>query len=275
MADESDKNPADDSLRAFLGAELAPHEPRDPMVSARETSRPELPKRFYDKVSLEPREEGYALTLDGRTARTPARKLLMVSDKALAEALAAEWAAQDTHIDPAAMPLTRLINVGLDRMPLAMAESRADIARYAGNDMLFYRADAPERLVQWQIRLWNPVLEWAQTMLGVRFTTGIGIVHLRQEEASLAAVAAHLERCDDPLVLTGLHVVTTLTGSALLALALREGAFPANQIWDAAHADEDFQIALWGDDDEALARRAIRRREYDAAALVLSRLKDA
>ncbi|MGL4727298.1 MAG: ATP12 family chaperone protein [Bosea sp. (in: a-proteobacteria)] len=270
MADKPTENPPDDSLRTFLGAELSPSEPRDPMVSARENKARELPKRFYEKVGLEQREDGYALTLDGRLARTPARKLLMVSDKALAEALVAEWAAQGTHIDPGMMPLTRLINVGLDRMPLAMAESRAEIARYAGNDMLLYRADSPERLVERQNMLWNPVLAWAETMLGARFVTGIGIIHVPQDSAALAAVEAHLENHDDPLALTALHVVTTLTGSALLALALAEGAFPANQLWDAAHADEDFQIALWGEDDEALARRAFRRCEYDAAALVLA-----
>jgi chaperone required for assembly of F1-ATPase len=265
------KLPEDDSLRAFLGTGFGVEAARDPMVAARETMRPEPPKRFYRQAGLEERDGGFALTLDGRLARTPARGLLMLKDRVLAEALAAEWQAQGTHVDPAAMPLTRIVNVALDRMGDAMEATRKEIAAYAGSDMLLYRAETPERLVERQARIWNPVLDWAADRLGARLRTGAGIVHVPQDEAALAGIAARLEGEGDPLRLVALHVVTTLTGSAILALALADGALDANGAWDAAHLDEDFQIELWGQDDEALARRAFRRAEYDAAALVLSR----
>jgi chaperone required for assembly of F1-ATPase len=265
----------DESLRAFLGATPGPGEAPDPMVAARGAMRPQLPKRFYAEAGLAAREDGFALTLDGRPARTPGRRPLALADRALAEALRGEWAAQGERIDPGQMPLTRLVNVALDRMPDAMAATRDEIARYARSDLMFYRADSPERLVERQKALWDPALAWARDALGARFATGIGIVHVPQPPESLEAVAAHLERIDDPLALTALHIVTTLTGSALLALALGRGALSPNAVWDAAHVDEDVQIEIWGDDDEALARRAFRRREFDAAALVLARLSQA
>jgi chaperone required for assembly of F1-ATPase len=273
MGDDRDNGelPEDEGLRAFLGRGFGVEAARDPMVAARETMRPEPPKRFYSQAGLEERDGGFALTLDGRPARTPARNLLMLKDRGLAEALAAEWQAQGTHIDPAAMPLTRLLNVALDRMGDAMGPTRDEIAAYAGNDMLLYRADAPDSLVERQARVWNPVLDWAAGQLGARLRTGAGIIHVPQDEAALAAIAAHLAGEADPLRLVALHVVTTLTGSAILALALAGGALDPDGAWDAAHLDEDFQIGLWGHDDEALARRAFRRAEYDAAALVLSR----
>jgi chaperone required for assembly of F1-ATPase len=273
MAGDRDngKLPDDEGLRAFLGTGFGVEAARDPMVAARETMRPEPPKRFYSQAGLEEREGGFALTLDGKLARTPARNLLMLKDRVLAEALAAEWQAQDTHIDPAAMPLTRLVNVALDRMADAMEPTREEIAAYAGNDMLLYRAETPDKLVERQARVWNPVLDWASERLGASLRTGTGIIHVPQDAAALEAIAAHLEGETDPPRLVALHVVTTLTGSAILALALSHGALDANGAWDAAHLDEDFQIELWGQDDEALARRAFRRREYDAAALVLKR----
>jgi chaperone required for assembly of F1-ATPase len=261
----------DDKLRAFLGAGFGVEAARDPMVAARETMRPGPPKRFYKEAGLEQREGGFALTLDGRLAHTPARNLLMLKNRSLAEALAAEWQAQGTHIDPAAMPLTRLVNVALDRMGDAMEPVREEIAAYAGNDLLLYRADAPESLVERQARIWDPVLDWAASTLGARLRTGVGIIHVPQDKAALERIAAHLAGEADPLRLTALHVVTTLTGSAMLALALAGRAIDANGAWDAAHLDEDFQIELWGQDDEALARRAFRRAEYDAATLVLAR----
>ncbi len=254
-------------------------ERRDPMVAARETMRPEQPKRFYKNVGLTPIEDAqghtlHALTLDGRMARTPARNRLAVQNRALAEALAAEWAAQAEIIDAATMPLTRLVNVALDRVPLAMDETRAEIASYAGNDLLFYRADAPEMLVARQIALWDPPLVWAARRFGAPFRTSVGILHVPQETAALAAIADSLAAIGDPLQLAALHVVTTLTGSALLALASAEGALSADAAWEAAHVDEDVQAEIWGADMEAAARRAYRRKEYDAAALVLTHCRN-
>ena len=67
-----------------------------------------------------------------------------------------------------------------------------------------------------------------------------------------------------------MHVVTTLTGSALIALALAEQELDVEAAWTAAHVDEDWNMEQWGRDEIALERRAARRAEFDAAALVLS-----
>ncbi len=257
------------STDEFMQRFVDPERVADPMRSAQQSQRHGLPKRFYAEVTLEPAGEAFAIALDGRQAKTPARHVLATAPLPLAEALAQEWRRQDTVIDPATMPLTRLVNVGLDRMPLAMAETRAEIAAYAASDFLCYRADFPERLVEQQALHWDPVLEWAATALGAHFTLSKGVVHVAQPEVSLAIVAQRLDAVGDPLSLTALSLVTTMTGSVLLALALAEGALDANAVWTAAHVDEDVQIGIWGEDDEALVRRANRRRDFDAAALVL------
>jgi chaperone required for assembly of F1-ATPase len=189
----------------------------------------------------------------------------------MAEAIAAEWRAQRDVIDPATMPVTGLANSAIDGVAARMAETREAVLAYAGTDLLYYRAGEPEGLVARQRALWDPLLAWAEERHGVRFVLAEGVMHVAQPEATLAALAADLARCDDPFRLAGLHLATTLTGSALIAFALAEGAIEAERAWAAAHVDEDWNVAQWGEDAEAAERRARRHADFRAAALVLGR----
>ena len=180
--------------------------------------------------------------------------------------IAAEWERQRETIDPANMPLTRLLNSAIDGVAHTMAETRADILSYAGSDLLCYRAEEPDTLVARQAHAFDPVLRWAAESLGARFNVATGVMHVAQPPAALAAISAALEAFDDPVALAALSVMTTLTGSALLALAVARGFLPAGAAWRAAHIDEDFQTERWGEDAEAVARREARWREFEAAA---------
>ena len=236
-----------------------------PGTVSRESS---LPARFYTDVSVREADDGFGIALDGRPVRTPARHLLMFPATTLAEAAASEWRGQGKRIDPATMPLTSLANIALDRVTAEMEAVRAEIRAYAATDLVCYRAEAPEGLVARQAALWDPVLGWAEAAFGAPFAIAGGIVHVDQPEASLDRVTEALVP-HGALALAAIHVVTTLTGSALLALGLDCRAYDVETIWRAAHVDEDWQIENWGTDAEAAARRAARRREFDAAALVL------
>ena len=243
------------------------HTPDDPMRAAQTNMRPELPKRFYRDVTVIAVEGGHAIALDGRTARTPARAPLVVARAMVAEGLAAEWRAVADRIDPALMPLTRLACSAIDGVAHARAPVAAEIARYAGTDLVCYRADRPTELARRQALAWDPVLAWAGTRLGVRLAVTTGIGHVGQPDGLATAVLAALP--GEPLALAAVHTVTTLTGSALLALALAEGHLDVPSVWAAAHVDEDWNIELWGQDAEAAARRAFRFSDMDAAGLVL------
>lgn len=232
--------------------------------------RQPLPRRFYKTAAVEARGDDYAVLLDGRRARTPGRKVLAVRDAAIAEALAAEWNAQGEHIDPQTMPLTRIVNSALDGVAGAMTEVQAEIVRYAGSDLVCYRAEGPGRLVERQGEVWDPVIRWAHEQLGARFMLAEGIIHVAQTPEALAAVRGAIAGYD-PLRLAALSVATTLTGSALLALAVAHRALSAEEAWNAAQVDEDWQRSQWGDDPEALRQRAARWRDMAAAALILSR----
>ncbi|HSM40622.1 MAG TPA: ATP12 family protein [Afifellaceae bacterium] len=242
----------------------------DPVSKARKLSAPVLLKRFYKHAEAIEEESSFSLCLDGKRANTPARNPISVTGRSLAEALAAEWNAQGENIDPAAMPVTRLVNSAIDGVAPRMAEVRADILAYAGTDALCYRADEPEGLVAEQNRHWDPVIDHVQRALGVRFTLAGGVVHVEQPAETLDAVRTFLDRVDDPFRLAGLHVVTTITGSALLALAHCGGVFYSEDLWVAAHVDEDWNIRQWGEDAEAAARRDKRHRDFRAAALAVT-----
>ena len=231
-----------------------------------------LPRRFYRDVGLGATLGGFAILLDGRPVRTPAKNGLELPNERLATAVAQEWAAQGVHIDPHSMPLTKLSNTALDRVRSREEEIVEEIAAFAGSDLVCYRAASPASLVEAQAAAWDPALDWADENLGARFVVVTGLVHQPQPAESVArvrtALAAH-----DAFALTALHNMTSLTGSALFALAHAAGAFDLETIWVAAHVDEDFQIAAWGTDAEAEARRASRWGDMQAAGrlLVLSR----
>ncbi len=263
-------------MREDLTHQLAPGpgEAIDPVEMARRDQRKKLPKRFYKEAAALLTDGAYALALDGRTARTPAGNLLATPSQALTAALAAEWNALVDDIDPAAMPVTCIVNSALDGVARDPAPVAEEIVRYAGSDMLLYRAGEPDGLVKAQAAAWDPVLAWAREDLGARFVLTEGVMFVIQPDHVSAAIAKAVESATGQgptgvLRLAALHVLTTLTGSALLALAVARGRLDVREAWTAAHVDEDFQIGVWGQDAEALARRAIRWKEAQAAAVML------
>ena len=235
-----------------------------------------LPKRIYKAVTLAEVQDvdlgRFRILLDGKPVRTPTRALLAVPTKALAEAIASEWDAQGEHIDPASMPLTRLANSAVDGVRGREAAVRADIVTYAGSDLLCYRAPEPEALVRRQAGLWDPVLAWGREALGAHLQVGKGLMPVTQPDAAQHAVARALQG-QSAFALAALHAMTTLTGSALLALAHARGRLTAEQAWAAAHVDEDWQIGTWGEDAEAAARRQLRWCEMQAASRMLALLR--
>ena len=242
--------------------------PVEPQEVARRSMKPQLRARFYeDAVVGEAADGGHPVLLDGRAVRTPARRPLAAPTQALAEAIAAEWRAQQEHVDPATMPLTRLANSIIDGVAAQPEPVRDEIEKYLGTDLLFYRAEGPEGLLASQAKHWDPLIGWARDAHGARFVLAQGVIHASQPQEAMAAMAKVIP--SEPWPLGAVNVVTTLTGSALIALALAAGRITADEAWTIAHVDEDWNMETWGRDEMALQRRSFRRRELDAAADVL------
>lgn len=240
----------------------------DPLLAARLKARQNLPKRFYKAATIGAHGDvSHVLLLDGRPARTPAKRLIAFETPVIGQLVAAEWNAQGETINPATMPATRLANTAIDGMAEAAGAVRDEIAAYAGSDLVCYRAESPEQLTVLQTRSWDPLIDLARGW-GMPLQAAAGVVHVAQEEASLARAREMLEAMDG-MSLAAMHVATTLTGSFVIAMALWRGDIEPDAAWQAAHVDEDWQISLWGEDAEAAARRAYRHSEFNAAVAVI------
>ena len=239
---------------------------------SREKSTGTRRKRFYTKVGVNAGDDGHSVTLDEKTIRTPSRNALVVPSRAVADLMAAEWTAQQEFIDPLSMPITRLANSVLDAISTEeqITAVRDDIAKYFGSDLLFYRASHPEALIARETAAWDPVLFWAAEDLGAHFILAEGVMHVSQPQQALAAARGALPT--DSWRVAALHMVTTITGSALLALAFLRGRLSADEVWAAAFVDEDWNAEKWGLDEEAAARRAARKVDFEGAVAVLRAL---
>ncbi len=225
-------------------------------------------KRFYAEVSVGAGEDGWHVLLDGKPVKTPLGRPLEAPSEPLAKALAEEWRAQTGEIDRSSMLLNRLVNTAIDGARGREAEIRAAVLSYAASDLVCYRAEHPAGLRARQAGAWDPILEWAEATLGVRLRTSEGVMPVRQEEAHMHRLA-DLIADEDAFALTSILAMTTLTGSALIALAHAKDRLSLEAAWSAAHIDEDWQTARWGIDAEAAARRARRFAEMEAASRFL------
>lgn len=243
---------------------------KDPEQRARELSKRELPKRFYKEAVHAPVDGGFAIHLDGRPVKTPSKALLLLPDDVVAAAVAAEWHAQEKVINPGIMPLTRIANSAQDAVSARMGDVADELTKFCGTDALCYRADDPDSLVDIQRKLWDPILNWAEELLGGRFVLVEGLIHQEQPEALLAAYRKDIGALA-PLELAALHTATTICGSAIIALAVSKGHLSVEDAWVAAFVEEDFNIDRWGADAEAAQVRAYKRKEFDAACLILTR----
>ncbi|CAD7033995.1 ATPase [Pseudorhizobium halotolerans] len=258
---------------------------RDEFKDLEETSHPDptrraqiqmkrpLPKRFYKQVSVGEDEGGYAILLDGRPVRTPAKNPLTAPTAGLAELMRAEWDAQGESVDPQTMPVTKLVNTAIDGVALDPQAVFEDILRFSASDLLCYRADAPEELVARQCERWDPLIDWAASELGARFILIEGVMPQEQPREATSAFAVTLRKYDSPIELACLHTVTTLTGSAIIALAFAEGRLSPEEAWSLAHLDEDWTEEHWGVDAEARLRRERRHEEFSASVAAFKSLR--
>ena len=212
-------------------------------------------KRFYRESAAVAATQGFSIHLDGKPMQTPAKNALTVPSQALAEAIAAEWQSQGDAINPAALPLTRLVSTAIDRVIPRRQEVIAEIAKYGGTDLLCYRAATPPELAARQQAMWQSLLDWADQRFGARLVVTESITPVDQPQAALAAleraIASH-----DAMTLAALHLATAACGSVVLGLALVERRLSPVEAFATAQLDEDFQIERWGEDPEQTKRRA-------------------
>jgi chaperone required for assembly of F1-ATPase len=228
-------------------------------------------KRFWNDAAVADDAAGFAIRLDGRPVRTPARATLVVPTRALADAIAAEWATQGDDIDPRTMPLTGLANAAIDHAARDPAIFTATLTPFAETDLLCYRDDRDPALAAEQAAAWNPLLAWAESRFAIEFTLASGVMHIAQPAASIAALQAALHALP-PFRLAPMAPLVTISGSLVAALAVEAGARDAASLWPTLCLDQLYQERKWGSDAQAAAQRAAHERDWLSAARFLSLL---
>jgi len=229
-------------------------------------------KRFWEKAEAVATDAGFAITLDGRRVKTPAKADLFLPTEELATAIVAEWNGVGETIDPREMPLTGLANAAIDRIGPAKTDFASGIARYGESDLTCYRAEGPDPLVAWQRECWDALLEWARRRYDVDFALCTGVIHVEQPADTVRKLNHEVARLD-AFQLAGLSPMVTIGGSLVAALAVHEEMMPAEAAWEAISLDDRWQLEQWGDDAEARAALDARRRDFLAAAQFLELLR--
>lgn len=224
-------------------------------------------KRFWKETAIREDESGFGISLDGRPVKTPAKQTLVAPTRALAEAIAAEWDAQEAQVDPLSMPFTRSANAAIDKVAPQHGEVAEMIAAYGDSDLLCYRAEYPEELVERQAAQWDPFLDWAADVLGARLEPRNGVMHAPQNPQALSALAGRVHDMS-PFQLAGFHDLVSLSGSLILGLAATRNVQPVQAIWSISRLDEIWQAEEWGADDQAEAAAQVKEQAFTHAKQV-------
>ncbi len=228
-------------------------------------------KRFWDAVTIEGSDSGFQVLLDGRVIKTPAKAAFEIPSRALAEAAAEEWAAQEGHVRPDSMPITRAVNSAIDKVQPQRQAVLDLLLEYCDTDLLCYRAESPEGLVARQTKEWDPCLHWIRATFGVQMIAVAGVIHHPQPPDVVPCFRAYTESWS-PFQITGLHDLVVLSGSFVLGLAVLEGHLGAEEAWRLSRLDEDWQAEQWGVDEEAAEMAEVKRADFLAAARFLESL---
>lgn len=218
-------------------------------------------KRFWKEATVEEEAGAFAVRLDGRPVKTPAKRSLLMPTRAMAEVVAAEWDAQEGEVKPDLMPATKTVNAAIDKVATQRAEVADMLAAYGDADLLCYRADRPESLVARQAAEWDPMLDWGQEALGVRLELRTGVMHMPQDPKALGVLAERTHALS-VYELAAFHDLVSMSGSLILAFAAAEQARPAEDIWAISRLDEIWQAEQWGKDDEAEALAEVKKDSF-------------
>lgn len=231
-------------------------------------------KRFWKEASIAADENGFRIELDGRPVRTPAKTLVVVPTRAMAAEIAAEWDAQVEQINPESMPVTRSANAALDKVATQFDEVAAMLSAYGGSDLLCYRADHPDALIERQAKSWDPLLDWLDESFGVRLVLQAGVMPVAQDEKGQAILHDRVRQLT-PFEMAAFHDLVSLSGSLVIALAVIEGRISPEEGWDLSRIDERWQEEQWGEDDEATALATRKKGEFLTAAKIWQHLQSA
>ncbi|MEP5937096.1 MAG: ATP12 family protein [Erythrobacter sp.] len=218
-------------------------------------------KRFYKQADVKELGGSWQVTLDERPLKTVGGKQQIVASKELAQAMAAEWNAQGEMLDPKGLIMRDQTDFALDKVAVDPTETIARTLAYGETDTLCYRADPEDALFAQQQSVWEPIITAIEQREGVQFARVSGIVHRAHPDATLPHLEKRLAQMD-PFQLAGLHTMASLAASLCIGLEALQPDADAQDLWQAATLEEEWQADLWGRDADAEADRLRKRDDF-------------
>ncbi|WEQ53442.1 hypothetical protein LV478_08070 [Komagataeibacter oboediens] len=210
-------------------------------------------RRFWTLAAARPAEGGFCVELDGRGICLPGGAPLCVTSRALAGAIADEWAhaggEKGGDFTPYDLPMTRITGTMIERVAPDPSAQVTALLQYVDGELLCYRADHPALLCARQKAEWDPQLAWLQARYGIAMAVTQGIMPLSQSQAVQVAWQGILDKMDNA-TLAALGVMVPAMKSIVLGLAVVTGALSAAKAAEVASVDERTQMDIWGRDDK-------------------------
>lgn len=236
------------------------------------TPSPAPSKRFFKEATLVQSRNGWVVTLDGKPVQTPAKNLMAVPTRALAQRIAAEWNGQGDSVDLESMPVFRLANTAIDQTLKHKPRFASELIRIGRDDLISHRIAHPQDLVDAEAKAWDPYIRFAEATYGIRLKVGIGRYHIEQEFDSFYRLEERLT-AGGHFLLTGVHSLATLSGSALIALGVAEGFRSPAEAWQAVIVEESHPSNTLAQTPAAGAARAQKEKFFMASAAFVRALQ--
>ncbi|MFV0322397.1 MAG: ATP12 family protein [Alphaproteobacteria bacterium] len=236
--------------------------------------KPDAPKKFWSHVEVKQNEYGYSIFLDGRVLKTPLKKSVSLPNLALAEAVAAEWQAQQGHIKPRTMPLSRLAMTVIDQLqddPKMQSQWITEASQYLETDLLLFPSPSPQELYMKEQQQWLPLIEWSGAILHHQFHVHEGLSVSTYNQKAVERLKQHIQNYN--LWKQAAYVTfVQICGSAIVALAVAEGKIDGDNAQKAVLVQEYYQRDQWGSDAELDAQIANKKFEISAFSYFLQHI---
>lgn len=226
-------------------------------------------KKFYTDVSLEKSDDGYLVLLDGKAIKTPLKKVMLCPTKKLAQAIMQEWISQGDVINLRDMPMMQLLNTAIDRVAGQRKKMGEEFISHLDNDTIVYRAEQSDELTALEIKLWQPLYDWVKETFAEDIQTTENILS-HVDNKGLKKKIKHWMMGLDDYHLTVLLESGALTSSTIIGAVFCHDNITAEQAFEAAYLEENYQAQKWAPDKQATENRAQTLRELKELELFLT-----
>ena len=222
-------------------------------------------KKFWKKVEVkEIFRNTFQVLLDNKILKTPMKKDLRFLNYQIASETSKEWDIEGTIINIDGMIFYGLVSTAIDKISKNRNLFINQILSFIDTDLICYRTDAPNELVQLQNQKWDPIISMIEKYTGFSLETFTGIMPSKQEKGVHLKVKQLVNQFSD-LEISALHRITNVTGSVFLSLCILKGDLHKNHAFELSFLDELWQAENWGNEEEASKKR-------DNISLELNRL---